>query len=434
MHNVSTSHAEEPLITERALSDRINISTRQAHTTLNRLILARLPLSLPPYTHDSTTYAYGLLHILPIYSTFEQLWHSVLDSETASLKTQIHTLLSDLHLPGLARTARLQSDIQVCSRNNVDGPPINHHLPEINGKVAEFVRHIRRSVESRPHVLVAYAWVLYMALFAGGRFLRVTLQSAGSEFWVGTNDNPMIVPSRQGSLRKTERRPSFDRARTEFDELLHKRTAGLEFFHFDGDHDGEDIKAEFKQRITSSDVVLTAKEKDDVVEEGQIIFQYMVDIVKELDSLCGTACLPVGRLAKSGTRLESQDQSLENSGQITAHSPEKMSFSSPAFKTLLNIRDPSIASDHFDVWTRVTKLIHALTRTCTTSCINHDITLNNSFASKPSIQQHPVYIMSPFFTPTTTRASVLLATLVSCFLLGLYFSDLSSTLTKIPMF
>ena len=33
-------------------------------------------------------------------------------------------------------------------------------------------------------MLLAYAWVLYMALFSGGRFIRATLESAGTDgFW-----------------------------------------------------------------------------------------------------------------------------------------------------------------------------------------------------------------------------------------------------------
>ena len=63
---------------------------------------------------------------------------------------------------------------------------------------------------------------------------------------------------------------------------------GLQFFNFLGDEDGEDIKREFKKRITEAEILLTSREKEDIIGEAESIFRFMVEMVGELDSVMGT--------------------------------------------------------------------------------------------------------------------------------------------------
>jgi hypothetical protein len=61
-----------------------------------------------------------------------------------------------------------------------------------------------------------------------------------------------------------------------------------QFFHFPGLEDGEDIKREFKKRVVEIDLLLSDTEKDEIVEEAQHIFVFMVGIVGDLDAVCNT--------------------------------------------------------------------------------------------------------------------------------------------------
>jgi hypothetical protein len=122
------------------------------------------------------------------------------------------------------------------------------------------VAHIRRSVSKQPHVLLAYAWVLYMALFSGGRFIRATLESAGAHgFWTdGRQERTVPVHG------------------------------PLDFFHFPTPQDGEDLKHEFKQRLANMGTLLTEGERDDIVKEAICIFESMILVISQLDDVCHT--------------------------------------------------------------------------------------------------------------------------------------------------
>jgi hypothetical protein len=63
---------------------------------------------------------------------------------------------------------------------------------------------------------------------------------------------------------------------------------GISFFNFVGEEDGEDIKREFKKRITEAEILLTPGEKDDIVTEAEHIFKSMVAMVTELDAVMST--------------------------------------------------------------------------------------------------------------------------------------------------
>ncbi|PBP27863.1 heme-binding peroxidase [Diplocarpon rosae] len=340
--NIPTpSPLPSPPINPHSLSERINTSTRPVHTQLNRLILTRLPLALPPYTNNPSTYVSGLLHIAPIYSHFEGLWATILttpqlpttlqasydvcdpekplvDSNTTPLhpKTtespilhtpkicgRTHSLLAHLRLPGLLRAGRLRADIRILT--STPDHQIDAQLAEIarSGPLAEFLAHTKASVEANPHVLLAYAWVLYMALFSGGRYLRAALKEAGGQgnsFW--DRDSAPVQPYRIGDSIIPPRAKSRMTPQSElgaastqsppsahFPARLSKPVAGLQFFNFIGNQDGEDIKSEFKKRIAEAEVLLTSGEQDDIVIEAQHIFSYMIQLVNQLDAVVGTS-------------------------------------------------------------------------------------------------------------------------------------------------
>ncbi|KAB5575961.1 hypothetical protein GE09DRAFT_1184841 [Coniochaeta sp. 2T2.1] len=282
------------------LGDAINIATRPVHTRLNKLILLRLPLAIPPRADDPSLYIQGILHITPLYIAFESLWHSALHANDSGpdaspshqndspgrpfpLRTQsstsssgpqpsprIHRILDALYIPGLLRSSRLRSDLR--SLTGWSDALLQSRLEEAatsSGRLGEVIAHIHRSASEHPHVLLAYAWVLYMALFSGGRFIRATLESAGTQqegFWTSSSSSDM---SRAKKAKVPVHGP-------------------LDFFHFPTPQDGEDLKHEFKARLADVGRLLTAEERGHIVQEAVCIFENLILVINQLDDVCHT--------------------------------------------------------------------------------------------------------------------------------------------------
>lgn len=126
------------------------------------------------------------------------------------------------------------------------------------------LEHIRKVTAEKPHTLVAYSWIMYMAIFSGGRWIRQQLREAGPAFW--------HVPHSAKS--------NFDDSRQD--------VLGFSLFYFEGGRDGEDIKADFKARLELAEALLTEQERNDITEEAQNIFNMCIDLVDRLDDELAT--------------------------------------------------------------------------------------------------------------------------------------------------
>jgi hypothetical protein len=183
-----------------------------------------------------------------------------------------------LQVEGLLRSERLRADIRTVS--GISEQDVEEELLGIsqNGNVSNFIAHTTRSVNANPHVLLAYGWVLYMALFAGGRHLRASLQNAGSDFWKISRG---VSPLQQSKDRTAP--DSIEGGKWESEGHAPRQTQGLEFFHFPGEEDGEDIKRNFKRCFTEAEALLSDREEDDIVCEARHIFAFLVELIDELD-------------------------------------------------------------------------------------------------------------------------------------------------------
>ncbi|KAI9716329.1 MAG: hypothetical protein M1812_005394 [Candelaria pacifica] len=270
----------------KTLPEEINAATRQIHSHLNRLIIARIPLALPPYGNTPRNYTKGLLHFAQIYLNFEALWPPITEissqQEPSHTDVKIQNILQHIYLPGLQRSTRLRGDLRMLLKLDNDSR-LNLYLLAAanNSRLNEFIHHIEQAVKSKPHLLVAYAWVMYMAIFSGGRWIRSQLQTVPPDFWQQNKiDSESALPNGIDSH------------------------PGLEFFHFDGEYDGEDIKAEFKQRLAEVEVLFTPQEKDDIVAEALNIFRYNILFVEELDEILASQNEPLNPQVKGSTATE----------------------------------------------------------------------------------------------------------------------------------
>ncbi|KAL8731375.1 MAG: hypothetical protein Q9166_003467 [cf. Caloplaca sp. 2 TL-2023] len=228
-----------------SIGDEINAATRSYHTTLNQLILQCLPLSLPPHTSGSQPYALGISHFHPIYAAFESYFRTYIGPDASS--SQTNETLCSLHIPELERAGALENDISLLL-------PSFHRVPNPNNhpRLEAFKHHIQASLTHKPHLLFAYTWIFYMALFSGGRYIRSKLRAG------------FIFPGTSTSQRR-------------LDEL-----AGLSFWNFPGDADGEDLKVDFKARVAALSNDLTEEEKAEIVAEGVYIMISLTDMVREV--------------------------------------------------------------------------------------------------------------------------------------------------------
>ncbi|KAL8918367.1 MAG: hypothetical protein Q9208_007386 [Pyrenodesmia sp. 3 TL-2023] len=228
-----------------SIGDEINSATRPHHTTLNQLILRHLPLALPPNTQSHQLYALGVSHFQPIYSMFEASFEN--DLRPGTLPPRVAHILRQLHLPSLERAKALENDIRAFLPE-----PYRHPRRGSVPKLEAFERHIEASLAQKPLLLVAYTWVFYMALFSGGRYIRSKLRAA------------------LGASIESATSAKGDQA------------AGLSFWDFPGEHDGEDLKIEYKSRISAVSSQLTEQERADIVDEGVNIMILLTDVVREV--------------------------------------------------------------------------------------------------------------------------------------------------------
>ncbi|KAH9844591.1 Heme oxygenase [Teratosphaeria destructans] len=242
------------------ISTEINVATRKQHTELNRLIIDRLPLGLPPHALDPGRLGRGLAAFAQIFFAFESVWKDIEDGKHAlnkldpsqSHKYDVVSFLSFLRPSGMSRSERLRVDLgHIKQKAGIDIRPTKHD--------EALMSSIRARVNAEPHTLIAHAWVMYMAIFSGGRWIRQQLSSAGPDFW-------LLPPQNEKS---------------DLEDRFHM--PGFSFLSFEGNQDGEDVKADFKSRLVEAEELLTAKEREEVVQAAQALFEECIELVKDID-------------------------------------------------------------------------------------------------------------------------------------------------------
>lgn len=228
---------------------------------VNHLNTARIPLCLPPQANTSGLYTLGFSRYAQIYLGFEEVWHSIIgdyeDWSTASEidddpiifssdEERVKAILRFLYMPELYRTRRLESDL--AALNSLDS---GFSLGDDNAGT-EFRQYIKQRISENAHLLVAYIWIMYQALFNGGRFIRGQLLKAGPEFW---------------SLSPKEMDP------TNF-------PSPLSFWCVEDD---DAVRMEFKRRVLKADKMLTETERREILDEALEIFRRCRLLTLQLD-------------------------------------------------------------------------------------------------------------------------------------------------------
>ncbi|KAF2262967.1 heme oxygenase-like protein [Lojkania enalia] len=345
------------IVLPTSLPGEINAATRTLHTTLNRQITTRLPLALPPHASDPALYTTGLLHYTPVFLTFESLWtdlclassNDVVSPHLSYLLVNPYssptlfssppsgpllTFLSTLRPHGLARSTRLKHDLSTLL--GVSATEVDVLLTQYPGPlVRDFCLHIRRSVAAKPHVLVAYAWCFYMAVFSGGRWIRGELVKAGEEFWVHR--------VRDGQGTDTQGKEGKGQEEQSEEEMTQRKKSdwGLNFWYFAGEFDGEDIKVEFKRRLAAAESLFTPSERVDIIEEAKTIFKFSASLVEGLDEQLGTDMEKVKRL-DTMSRLRAKAEEKQKRETATENRKQQDNLFQKAGDAVMWFRRPEV--------------------------------------------------------------------------------------------
>jgi hypothetical protein len=224
--------------------------------------------------------------------------------------------LRALHNPLLSRTTPLLTDLRALKATCRSNPPLKEKLALIltqptippSPVLDTFLTRMQQSLTiatatasatgpdqgpARPHLLLAYAWLLYMALFAGGKVVRGMLEGVGPDFWEGKLQSQAwgFGPIREGDRSDRVGYRGGDEAGKgkggDDDDDAQQAKLPLAFFRFDTAQDGEDVKEEFKREFEEAGKVLTAGEREEVVEEAKRIFEHLISLVAWLHETLG---------------------------------------------------------------------------------------------------------------------------------------------------
>ena len=228
-------------MTDEAFLSDLRTATQAQHQTLNRQIILRLPLCLPPNAQSPKFYARGIVLFAQIYFAFEHL----LDEKLVGGPLIIHY---GKCLPDLRRTERLRAYIDLMKERLGTDVAKEMDLLEMKGHL--FRARIVSALNTTPHAVLAYIWTMYLALFNGGKWIRRQLHLAGMDFWQGEE-----LPA-----------SFFD-----FNEVAFST------------HVGEDLKTYLKKAVFHAASSLMKEERVEIIRETKHIFLMCSEMVHWLD-------------------------------------------------------------------------------------------------------------------------------------------------------
>ena len=127
--------------------------------------MSRLPLGLK----NRTTFREGILCFSHLYRASEPTLTTHVSSHPSP---RIREMLTHIYLPEILRLTAIESDLKFYY--GVD--EITQDMKEPQAAMQAYTASRTRSVVgNKPHLLLAYAHVMYMALFAGGQHMKAAM-------------------------------------------------------------------------------------------------------------------------------------------------------------------------------------------------------------------------------------------------------------------
>ncbi|KAK6374267.1 hypothetical protein LTR64_002375 [Lithohypha guttulata] len=262
-----------------SLQGALHSATRSLHAQLNKTIMTRFPLCLPPHATDPMAYHLGMLVFSQIFKQFERSIDLVLaefaQSRTSLLKDDCRArhirVVKRQYTKELLRSQNTQHDQEFLSRRLKRTESTNELLGQLeeklNTQAESHAGYIGSHIQEKPYLALAYTWTMYLALFNGGRYLQKLLAAAGPKFW-----------------RESSR---FDSTNQSSECEVTTAYSALSFWHFDeateDDPQAEQLKQKFKRNFDEASLLLTAAEIEEVVQEARSVFELCLRLIQMLD-------------------------------------------------------------------------------------------------------------------------------------------------------
>jgi heme oxygenase len=127
--------------------------------------------------NDYRLYRQGVISFYHVYEAFERTWSKLL-ANPAGVPPHIYAALQALADPRLSRTPQIAADLEYFYGAEGFDPKRAPDTPQRKA----VVDYIEKNLTEKPHLLLAYAHIYYMALFAGGKIL-VRMMLAKKDFF-----------------------------------------------------------------------------------------------------------------------------------------------------------------------------------------------------------------------------------------------------------
>lgn len=236
-------HEIIPLPTDiGALGNRINMNTRHEHDAVNKTVTLKFAIAL----RDGRIYRQGIQAFYHVFKNVEILIDQELNQTPRSKTGELLNLFWDERI---SRTNALTKDLLYFYNND----PKKFENP-IREEQIDFVEHIYKVHKEKPHVLLAYCHVMYLALFAGGRVMKSSIAKSAGLF------------------------PQVDGQTTE-----EVSKYGTNLYQFDVEDDQvlrQSYKREFELATRQG---LTEEEKLDIIEEAKEIYRRNASMVRGIE-------------------------------------------------------------------------------------------------------------------------------------------------------
>lgn len=237
----------------------INEATAKKHAFLEDIVMSHFRKCLFPAASTPLLYAKGLSYFLLIFCKLD-------------LVLRNNDLLYDQKLertPGLnADILRINADFQEADKR------LELDVQEWTPALKDFSRRMGEQIYEKPYLLLAHAWVFYLAIFSGGKYMKASLHMSFQNAW----------------LQQLE---EGDKTRPCADTYLRFWTFGNSV------QESEEIRSNFKKRFKEVAKTLSIEQREEVVDEARGIMDSLFGIIQEL----GVLLEPHGEAAQESAFL-----------------------------------------------------------------------------------------------------------------------------------
>ncbi|KAI5820467.1 hypothetical protein BZA77DRAFT_240007 [Pyronema omphalodes] len=232
--------------------------SRDLHDRINIRVVKKFELGL----NDYRLYREGIISFYHVYEAFERIWKNLL-SNPSDVPPHIYAALQALSDPRLLRTPQIAADLEYYFSKEGGFDP--KRAPDTLERKA-VVEYIEKRLTDKPHLVLAYAHIYYMALFAGGKIL-VRMMLAKKDFF------PVHKPA--GNYEEAKK-------------------FGTNMFLFPVDKGKEEgLRNRFKDAMCEVEGALTEAEKTEIIQEARQIYLWNEKLVNELESICEPMVVPL---------------------------------------------------------------------------------------------------------------------------------------------